>query len=106
MTQYLQFKKGVKLTASQAVNEILAAGYMAAVAIGKPCVVTSGRDGQHQVHSKHYTDEALDFRRFHLEPHECDAFVQSLKDTLGQDFDVVIEGDHFHIEYDPKVKGK
>lgn len=98
MTQYLQFKEGVKLTASKAVNKILAAGYLAAVAVQKPCVVTSGSDGQHQVHSKHYTDEALDFRRFHLEPHECDTFVQSLKDTLGQDFLVLLEPTHIHVQ--------
>lgn len=102
---YLQFKEGVQLTITQAVNKILTAGeFVFRTVVNKPCVVTSGSDGQHQEHSKHYTHEALDLRRFHLEAHEVCPIVEALKDTLGQDFDVVIEGDHFHIEFDPKGK--
>jgi hypothetical protein len=98
----LQFKEGVQLTITQAVNKLLQAGVLAFSAVGKPCVVTSGRDGQHQVNSKHYTNEALDFRTFHLQGNELSTVVQTLKDTLGQDFDVVIEATHIHLEYDPK----
>ena len=98
----LQFKEGVKLTATKAVNKILQAGAMTFNTVNKDCIVTSGCDGMHQVHSKHYTDEALDLRRFHLEPQELDTVVQALKRTLGQDFDVVIEATHIHLEYDPK----
>lgn len=102
----LKLKEGVQLTATKAVSKILDAGDLAFTAIGKDCVVTSGRDGVHQVHSKHYTDEAVDLRRFHLQPDEVSPMVQTLKQLLGQDFDVVLEGDHFHIEYDPKQKVK
>lgn len=98
----LQFKEGVQLTATKAVNKLLYAGERAFAAVGKDCIVTSGRDGVHQVHSKHYTDEALDLRRFHLEPDELDTVVQTLQRTLGQHFDVVIEPTHLHLEYDPK----
>ena len=98
----LKFKEGVQLTATKAVNKILYAGDMAFAAFNKDCVVTSGRDGVHQVHSKHYTDEAVDMRRFHLEPDELDIVVKTLKNTLGQDFDVVVEPTHIHLEYDPK----
>lgn len=102
----LQFKEGVKLTITKAVNELLQAGVAAFTAVNKPCVVTSGRDGQHQVNSKHYTDAALDFRIFHLQADELHTVVQALKRTLGQDFDVVIEPSHLHVEYDPKgMKG-
>jgi len=98
----LKFKEGVQLTATKAVNKILYAGDMAFAAFNKDCVVTSGRDGVHQVHSKHYTDEAVDMRRFHLEPDELDAVVKTLQGALGQDFDVVVEPTHIHLEYDPK----
>lgn len=101
----LQFKIGVKLTATEAVNKMLQAADLAYSLVEKPCVVTSGRDGQHQVNSKHYTDEALDLRRFHLKREELDTVVQSLQRTLGEDFDVVIEPTHVHVEYDPRVKG-
>ena len=98
----LQFKEGVQLTATKAVNKLLYAGERAFASVGKECIVTSGRDGVHQIQSKHYSDEALDLRRFHLESHELDTVVEALKRTLGQDFDIVIEPTHIHLEYDPK----
>lgn len=102
----LQFKEGVKLTITKAVNKLLQAGATAFASVGKPCVVTSGCDGQHQVNSKHYTNEAIDLRTFHLQGDELHTVVQAMQDTLGKDFDVVIEGDHLHVEYDPKhMKG-
>lgn len=101
----LQFKEGVQLRITEAVNKILTAGEMVfRTVVDKPCVVTSGRDGKHQKGSKHYTDEALDLRRFHLEADELAPIVEALQRTLGKDFDVVIEGDHVHIEYDKKGK--
>lgn len=102
---YLQFKEGVQLIITKAVNEILTAGELVfRTVVNKPCVVTSGCDGQHQKGSKHYTYEALDLRRFHLEADELTPVAEALQRTLGKDFDVVIEGDHFHIEYDKKGK--
>ena len=102
----LQFKEGVKLTITKAVNELLQAGVEAFALVKKPCVVTSGCDGQHQVNSKHYTNEAIDLRTFHLQGNELDTVVQALKRTLGQDFDVVVEASHLHLEHDPKgMKG-
>lgn len=102
----LKFKEGVQLTATKAVNQILDAGVQVFDTLAKDCVVTAGRDGVHQIQSKHYTDEALDLRRFHLEPHEVEPVVQGLKQALGKDFDVVLEHDHLHVEYDPKQKVK
>lgn len=97
----LEFKEGVKLTVTKTVNKLLRAGVLAFTAVNKPCVVTSGGDGHHQVNSKHYTDEALDFRTFHLQGDELHTVVQALQNTLGQDFDVVVEASHLHVEYDP-----
>ena len=100
----LEFKEGVKLTITKAVNKLLQAGATAFAVVGKPCVVTSGSDGQHKVNSKHYTNEAIDLRTFHLQGNELDTVVQALKNTLGKDFDVVIEASHLHLEHDPKPK--
>jgi hypothetical protein len=98
----LQFKEGVQLTITKALNEILTGVELAFESIHKPCVVTSGSDGQHQKQSKHYTNEALDFRTRHLKLDELHTVVQAAKNTLGQHFDVVVESDHLHVEYDPK----
>lgn len=62
-------------------------------------VVTSTYEGNHGAGSLHYADEAFDTRK-------SLAFYQrikmEIKKRLGNDYDVVIEQDHIHIEYDPK----
>lgn len=101
----LQLKIGVELTATKAINEILAAGQVVYGRYDVPCIVTAGSDGHHGEHSKHYTNEALDLRVFHLKPDDIQPVVKGLKELLGKDFDIVLEKDHVHVEYDPKVRG-
>ena len=67
-------------------------------------VVTSVSDGVHMRGSKHYLDpcQASDFRTWYLpsEP-EKRKFTKELQKRLGEDFDVVLESTHLHVEYDP-----
>jgi hypothetical protein len=65
--------------------------------------VTSGNDGQHMPGSKHYTDEALDFRSRHLTAEQQAAWVLAIRRRLGSHYDVVLEHnpEHLHVEYDP-----
>jgi hypothetical protein len=70
-------------------------------------LVTSGNDKVHAKGSKHYTDEALDFRTHHLTTTDKQALKAALKARLGRDFDVIIEdengpNEHMHAEHDPK----
>ena len=83
-------------------------------------VVTSAKDGQHMVGSKHATGEAFDIRtRKHFNEHEGHhapimvAFCADLKRNLQpHGVDVVLHPDddppgkklppHLHMEYDPK----
>jgi len=66
-------------------------------------VISSTYEGDHGANSLHYADLAIDLRRpkkritITLKDLEKD-----LKESLGKDFDVILEGNHFHIEYDPK----
>ena len=32
------------------------------------------------------------------------AIVDKIKDCLGEQYDVVLESDHLHVEFDPKEK--
>lgn len=64
--------------------------------------ITSGSDGAHSSNSKHYTNEALDFRTRELTATDIVKLAQETKKRLGKEYDVVIERDHIHIEYDPK----
>lgn len=98
----LQFKEGVQLTVTKAVNEILRGVEAVYRKFDVPCVVTAGTDGVHGEQSKHYTGEALDFRIRDLKPEQRDALVQLCKKSLIQGHDVVLEHDHLHVEWDPK----
>jgi len=69
---------------------------------GAELVITSGVDGTHKQNSKHYEGLALDYRTRDLggRVQEVAAKVLTLLAPLG--YDVVIESDHLHVEYDPK----
>jgi hypothetical protein len=71
---------------------------------GKDVVLTSGNDGKHSVNSKHYVGNALDFRTNNLDDPTLEGpiIANELNKALGRDYDVLFEGDHIHIEYDPK----
>lgn len=74
-------------------------------------VVTSGNDSTHMARSRHYTDEALDFRTKTMGAQTKRQFMADLKARLGADFDLVLEDDggpneHLHVEYDPKRPGE
>lgn len=66
-------------------------------------VVTSVKDGKHSARSLHYVGLAMDVRIWGLkEDADKVQAISELRDALGKDYDVVLEGDHIHIEYDPK----
>jgi len=65
-------------------------------------VITSANDAHHSRTSLHYTGEAIDFRTRDLSPVELPVMVAKLRSSLFQDFDVVLEDDHCHLEHQPK----
>jgi len=69
---------------------------------GVECVLTSVTDSKHGRGSFHYLGLAFDLRSRDLTAIERNQVLLSLKDALGPEFDVVLESDHFHIEWNPK----
>jgi hypothetical protein len=69
---------------------------------GASCWITSGSDGKHGHTSLHYKGKALDLRTKHLRPEQVHPVWKALKAALGTQFDVVLESDHIHVEFDPK----
>jgi hypothetical protein len=67
----------------------------------KDAVITSGNDSHHMDGSLHYRGLALDFRTSHLSEGQITIISAKIKDALPG-YDVVLESDHLHIEYDPK----
>lgn len=66
------------------------------------CVITAGIDGKHQPGSLHYKGFAWDIRTFNIPKDKLEEIRLLLKTKLGDDYDVVVEGDHMHCEFDPK----
>lgn len=66
-------------------------------------VVTSVTDGKHMSRSKHYLGFAADLRIWGIED-KVTSVVPALSHALGENFDVVHESDHIHVEFDPKEK--
>lgn len=69
---------------------------------GRELTVTSISDGVHKKGSKHYVGMAADLRINDLLPGLAEQIVEALSEQLERDFDIVLEADHIHLEYDPK----
>ncbi len=65
-------------------------------------VITSTYEGGHSASSLHYADMAIDLRNDGMNWAKQRQILNDLELSLGGDFDCIIEGNHFHIEYDPK----
>ena len=66
----------------------------------KAFVITSVTDGKHSDTSLHYTGNAFDCRIY--DDIDNEALRDEIKGKLNVDFDVVLEGNHIHIEFQPK----
>ena len=102
---YLKFVSGVVVPK---VCIIQAAFFNASLQIGLQAdqFVTSGNDRVHMRGSKHYTDEALDFRSKHLTTAQKHALLTAVKARLPKGYQAILESEgsaneHFQIEYDP-----
>lgn len=62
-------------------------------------VITSTYESNHENASLHYHNDAIDVR---LRQKYISTLKRDVKKRLGINFDVVIEVDHMHVEYDPK----
>jgi len=65
-------------------------------------VVTSCNDGQHSYSSLHWSGNAADIRTKSLPKELWHSVHSQLQEALGRDYDVVLESDHIHVEYQPK----
>jgi hypothetical protein len=67
----------------------------------RDAIVTYTTNGRHSERSLHYSGNAIDLRTRDLTREQIAAIVEQLREELGDDYDVIFEGDHIHIEYDP-----
>ena len=100
----MKFKKGVKIN-----------GILPELAFVQPLIkeiaekystdytITSGVDGKHMTGSLHPLGGAIDIRTRDLYyPWQKQQMAAALRSCLTDEFDIVEEEDHIHIEFDPK----
>ena len=108
----MRLKPGVRLHGLQpqmtvALLAIEAAAIRVAAEDGTPyeATITSVNDGSHAPKSLHWLGRAVDVRTRDLPDHfPADAYARAIRDRLPTDFDVVVESDHIHVEWDPVGK--
>ena len=97
------FKDGVKVDGVKKETielMLLLNGYFVAQ-VGKLFVITSCTDGKHMKNSKHYSGYAIDIRTRHLTVCEINNLLAWFKKWHDKEYDMVVENDHIHVEYDP-----
>ena len=62
--------------------------------------ITSGNDGKHKANSLHYKNLAIDIRTKDMRFKEGNTL--RIRKSLVNKYDVILEKDHIHIEYDPR----
>lgn len=98
----MKLKQSVSL---QGIRPELVMGLMVADTIckeyGVDMVVTSVCDSKHSLTSLHYAGQAADIRTHNMKGQEA-IIREKIAEALPEDFDVVLEGNHIHLEYQPR----
>lgn len=70
-----------------------------------PACITSGIEGRHKRDSEHWEGDALDFRTWldgtgkQMPKSLRQSMGKELQSRLGEEFVVIVEGDHIHCHY-------
>jgi hypothetical protein len=95
-------KKGIKLLGIR--PELMMGLNVAAsvyLEVGEVLVVTSVTDGKHKKSSLHHAGQAADLRTRYFDNATIVQVAEMLRGRLTNEFNVVVESDHIHLEYQP-----
>lgn len=70
--------------------------------LGHDLTITAGTDGKHAAKSLHYKGLALDIRSRTISAGTKPKLLKAIRLSLGPDYQVIDELDHWHVEWDPK----
>lgn len=97
----IRLKAGVRIHGIRS-ETVLAIGIVEGVyaSYGYTLTVTSVLDGQHMRASLHYVGAAFDGG---LPGSKVEEIADKCRGALGDDYDVVVEAEHIHFEFQPKM---
>ena len=102
----LRIKPGVDLLGLQPQTTLaIAVAHSCYTAVHKhgECVITEvGPTVEHSRGSRHYVGLTFDMRIHGLPNREQAVLAKMIKESLTNQYDVVLEKDHIHVEYDPE----
>lgn len=64
-------------------------------------VITCGIEGKHMHRSLHFAGLAIDCRTFNVDADLHSSLLSSIQTALGDDYEVILEKDHIHVEFNP-----
>lgn len=90
-------------------------GVYKAYNLSESFVITSGtedppdtedlRESTHRASSLHPTGRAVDIRTWGFTKQDLHDIAQTAQDVLGEDYDIIVEIDHLHVEYEGDQHG-
>jgi hypothetical protein len=69
---------------------------------GKEFVITEVTGGKHGRASLHYVGYAVDIRTRNFTSEDIEVLARDVREALGENYDIIIESTHIHVEYQPK----
>lgn len=91
--------KGMSIEIMEAIPKIMHAyNYLGFVDV----TITSANDSKHMDESLHYYGKAIDLRVWGMDSVKRREAVLLIRYTLGEEYDVIDEEDHIHVEFDSK----
>lgn len=103
MTDSIYLKPGVSLKGLKTeilFGVIILAGILREM--GLRLTITAGTDGKHSEGSLHYVGLAVDIRTRDMTKEQALKAIAAFKERAEQQFDIVLEATHIHLEYDPR----
>jgi len=104
MLKIKQGRRGAKVNGIR--GEIILAAVVASQVFAKhglDCIITEATGSKHGYASIHYLGLAIDLRTSHIKTQaKLNSIMADLKSSLNEQYDIVLESNHIHIEYQPK----
>jgi hypothetical protein len=66
-------------------------------------MITACVDGKHMAGSLHFSGQAVDLRTRDVPAGDMQKLLARIRECVGGDYDVILEIDHLHVEFQPKT---